>query len=53
MHTEGTHAIAAEQQQFPPLDFNTGGWPYWLKHVVILRTFKNFNKSFQILNVNL
>jgi hypothetical protein len=45
---EGTHTIAA----VPPTNFNTWGWPYWLKQVVFLRTCNEF-KSFKILNVNL
>jgi hypothetical protein len=36
---EGTHTIAAV---FPTKNFNTWGWPYWPKHVVFLRNFKNF-----------
>jgi hypothetical protein len=52
VHVGRTYAITAEQQQFPPLDFNIWGWPYWPKHAAILRTFNNF-KVLKILNVNL
>jgi hypothetical protein len=42
MRIEGIHTIAAVSLT---KNFNTWGWPYWPKHVVFLRTFKNF-KSF-------